>query len=221
MFFGLGCYWGSQNIFVEKFERPLAHRSDDEITSIAGYAGSRLSGPDGQVCYYNDQNISYYAALGHGEVTQVDVPHALVQEAFAVYFSAFVEYDVGLFGRPDYFDQGAGYREQIGFPGGFRNGEVMALLREANVKNLTLLEGSGAEPDTLLTNNVYIMDSDEFPFAQAELCMQFYDDSAQGVYFNASYLALRPVLEKTGRIQATTCPPVYLCEDGVAGFLSV
>merc|ERR1711957_758428 len=59
MYFGLGCNWGSQNLFVEKFERPVANRSDAEITSIAGYAGSRTSGPDGQVCYYNDQNISY------------------------------------------------------------------------------------------------------------------------------------------------------------------
>jgi len=221
VFFGLGCYWGSQNLFIEKFERPVLQRSDAELTSIAGYAGSSMSGPGGQVCYYNDQNISYYGALGHGEVTQVDVPHSFLREAFAAYFAAFVEYSPGVFGRPDYFDQGAGFREQIGFPGGIHNEEIMAALRGANVHNLTLVEGLGSDAETLLENKVYIMDSDAFAFAQAELCMQFFDDSFQGVYFNASYLALRPVLEKAGRLQATTCPHVYLCDMGEGSDLVV
>lgn len=216
LFFGLGCYWGSQNLFVERFERSVLGRKDEDITSIAGYAGSDNTGPDGQLCYYNDKNVSYYAALGHGEVTQVDVPTSRLQDAFSVYFSAFVEYDTGLFGRPDYFDRGSGYREQLGFPGGIRNTEIMAAVRAANSINLTLIEGAGSDADTLLTNKVYIMDSDRFDFAQAELCMQFYDDSAQGVFFNESYLALRPVLEESGRIHATTCPHVYLCTNDTA-----
>merc|ERR1712048_1246092 len=119
-------------------------------------------------------------------------------------------------GRPDYFDRGAGYRAMIGFPGGSDNAEIMSLVRSANRNKMTVVPGVGADEDTLLTNRVYIMDSDVFPFAQAEVCMQFYDPSSQGFVFNESYLALRPVLEEKGRLVKTTCPHVYLC-DGDAG----
>jgi len=215
MFFGFGCYWGSQNLLVEQFERAVLDRADDEITSVAGYAGSMQTGPAGQVCYYNDQNISYYATMGQGEVTQVEVPRANMQEAFAAFFGAFREYSPGLFGRPDYFDRGAGYREQLGFPGGVSNDEIMEAVRAANLINLTLLEGVGADPDTLITNNVYIVDSDKFAFAQAEICMQFYDYSDQDASENASYIALRPILEAQGRFEVSTCPSVYLCNGAI------
>jgi len=101
----------------------------------------------------------------------------------------------------------------LGFPGGVNNANIMAAAQKANVNGMTLQEGQGSDADTFLTNTVLIMDSDKFPFAPAEPCMQFYDDSAQGVFFNASYLALREVLENNGRIVDTGCPPVYLCDS--------
>jgi len=213
VFFGLGCYWGSQHLMVEQFERGFLNRLDADITSVAGYAGSEQTGPDGQVCYFNYENISYYVTLGHAEVTNVVVPTNSLQAAFSVYFSAFTEYDTNLFGRPDYFDQGPNYRAVLGFPGGIDNEKVMGLVHSANVNNMTLVKGIGGDDDTFLTNKVYIMDSTTFPFVQAEVCMQFYDASSQGFIFNASYYALRPVLEANGRLVRTTCPHVYLCNS--------
>merc|ERR1711862_711882 len=99
---------------------------------------------------------------------------------------------------------GANYRAMLGFPGGTDNEKVMGLVHSANVNNMTLVKGIGGDDDTLLTNRVYIMDSTTFPFVQAEVCMQFYDASSQGFIFNASYYALRPVLEANGRLVRTT-----------------
>jgi len=213
VYFANGCYWGTQNLFVEKFERAVLGRADTEVTSLAGYAGSSRAGPDGQLCYYNDQNISYYAALGHAEATQVQVPDDSLEAAFSVFFGAFTSFVPGVFDRPDYFDAGANFRAMIGVPGGTANVDAMAAAQRANINGMALREGQGSDADTFFTNTVLVMDSDRFPFAQAEPCMQFYDDSAQGVFFNASYLALRQELEDNGRIIDTACPPVYLCDS--------
>ena len=56
-----------------------------------------------------------------------------------------------------------------------------------------------------------VMDSLEFPFIQAELCLQFHDDS-QAVY-PAAFHALRGVLERRGRLQPSRCPGNYICAD--------
>lgn len=220
MYFANGCYWGTQNVFVEKFERAVLGREDADVTSLAGYAGSSSTGPNGQVCYYNDQNISYYAALGHAETTQVQVPEDSLEAAFSVFFNkSFTSFAPGIFDRPDYFDVGANFRAMLGFPGGIGNAKIMAAAQKANINGMKLKEGQGSEADTFMTNTVLIMDSDKFPFAQAEPCMQFYDDSAQGVFFNASYLALREVLEANGRIVDTGCPAVYLCDSAANAVL--
>lgn len=219
LYFANGCYWGSQNVFAEKFERAVLGKEDDDVTSLAGYAGSSTTGPDGQLCYYNDQNISYYAALGHAETTQVQVPEDSLVAAFSVFFGSFTSFAPGIFDRPDYFDAGANFRAMLGFPGGVGNDKIMAAVQKANVNGMKLQEGQGSEADTFMTNTVLVMDSDKFQFAQAEACMQFYDDSAQGVFFNASYLALRQVLEDNGRIVDTGCPPVYLCDSSAEAAL--
>lgn len=57
VFFGCGCFWHVQHEFVEA-ERNILQRSDDAITSRAGYAGGKAGSLDGKVCYHNAQNIA-------------------------------------------------------------------------------------------------------------------------------------------------------------------
>ena len=51
VYFGCGCFWHVQHEFVEA-ERNILQRSDDAITSRAGYAGGKAGSLDGKVCYH-------------------------------------------------------------------------------------------------------------------------------------------------------------------------
>jgi peptide methionine sulfoxide reductase MsrA len=211
LYVGNGCFWARQHLFVEEFERKLLNRSDDEITAVAGYAGSTKTGAGNTLCYHNPDNFSDYGLLGHAEAVQVDVPQDAVQAAFATFFRSFVELSPGKWVREDYFDQGAEYRSLLGFPGGFANERLMAAVRRANLHNMTLLPGHGSDPDTFEASSVYIMDSTHFPFKQAEFCLQFHDD--QVVKYPRVYHDLREVSQKHGRLVHTGCPANFVCNN--------
>lgn len=203
---GNGCFWTLQDDFVDKFERAALGRDDVDVTSLTGYAGSSRTGPDGQICYSFD-STSNYDTLGHAEVLQVQVPEDSLEAAFSVFFQSFRTYsfEPGIWERKDFGDSGPAYRAVLGFPRGVDNAEVMAAVRQANVNNMTLREGQGSDADTRMTNTVLVMDSDKFPFTQAEPCMQFYA-------VTPSNLALRKVFEDSGRIVDFSCPTISLCD---------
>tara|TARA_B100000482_G_scaffold179408_1_gene151164 strand:+ start:192 stop:686 length:495 start_codon:yes stop_codon:yes gene_type:complete len=70
VYFGNGCFWGRQHEFVQT-ERTQLGRSDDEVSSLVGYAGGfSAKGKDGKVCYYYGAPDTVYERLGHGEVVR-------------------------------------------------------------------------------------------------------------------------------------------------------
>lgn len=209
LYFGSGCFFARQHLFISEFEQKSLGREDADLTAIAGYAGSTQTGPKDSACYHNSQNFSDYGVLGDAEVVKVEVPLSALESAFAVYFGAFVEMDGGKWARPDYYDEGAEYRSLIGVPDGVGNKQVMQAMRKANAPNLTLQQGHGSDPDTLVTNTVYVMDSKKFAFIQAERCLQFRDDSI--AKYPESYHQLIKGFETRGRVLKTTCPANYIC----------
>merc|ERR1719183_19034 len=91
LFFGSGCFFGRQHDFAT-FEQTALGRADDEVTAVAGFAGSEEAGRGDLVCYHNQNNTADYQDLGHAEVVQLHVPTSAVAGAAAVYFSSFLDY---------------------------------------------------------------------------------------------------------------------------------
>lgn len=209
IYFGNGCFFAHQYLFVEGFERKVLGRPDAQLTAIQGYGGSTKTGNHGSACYHNAEGYSDYGALGHAEVVEVVVPLDYLQQAFVVYFGSFVQFDEGQWSRPDVYDQGSEYRSVLGVPGGMGNKRVLEAIKAADTKNITIRPGLGSDPDDFGANSVYIMDSDKFPFVQAELCLQFHDDSQ--VTYPAAYHNLHQGFEKRGRLASTTCPANFIC----------
>jgi len=218
MYFGNGCFFAHQYLFLERFERGVLNRMDGDLTAVQGYAGSLRTGPRGTACYHNSHNFSDYGALGHGEVVEVDVPLNSLHAAFEVYFGSFVEISQGVWTRPDFYDRGPGYRSLVGVPGGVNNTLALEAIRKTNGLNLTIKAGQGDDPDTFTTNTVFVMDSTKFHFIQAELCLQFHDDS-QAKYPD-SYHRLRYGFEDRGRLVNTTCPPNFICTSSLTAATS-
>ena len=211
LYFGSGCFWGRQHDFVTKLEQGVLQRSDAQITAVGGYAGGRSAvGPDGLCCYHNAANASDYTSLGHAEVVQVELEEdaSAVRAAANVFFGSFIELEPGIWGREDYFDQGAGYRALVGLPRGMSS-PLVAQLRAANMHNMTLVAGGGSDADTIETNKVWVVDSDQLPFQQAEQCLQFHNN--QTSTYPPAYHALRDTLRRDGRLQDTGCPKNYVC----------
>merc|ERR1712086_524157 len=125
------------------------------------------------------------------------------KEAAVAYFRTFVEIGPGIWARHDVYDIGSEYRALIGLPGGLA-GPYGSTLGKANYHNMTLVAGAGSDPDTLGYNRVYVMDSDEYPAYQAELCMQMRDDTIEK--YDAGYHALNESLLASGCIADTGCP---------------
>merc|ERR1712151_1161493 len=88
--------------------------------------------------------------------------------------SSFVSIGNGTFAREDVFDQGKQYRAFISLPGGLAS-PFLAAVENANEHGMRLVGGKGSDLDTFGTNQVYVLDSNDFPFYQAELCLQFHD----------------------------------------------
>mmetsp|Transcript_27695 Transcript_27695/g.89095 ORF Transcript_27695/g.89095 Transcript_27695/m.89095 type:complete len:252 (+) Transcript_27695:89-844(+) len=216
VYFGSGCFWGRQHDFVEDFERTALRRADGDVTAVGGYAGSARAGADGTVCYENPLNHSVYTDLGHAEVVQVDVPLNAAFGAFDLFYRSFIQLDDGIWAREDFFDVGPAYRAMVGLPGGLQRGapELLEALHSANLHNMTLREGRGSDEDTLGKNLVFVMDSDQFGFHQAELCLQFRNNQTGN--YPASYHALKTTLEAAGRLRHTGCPGNYVCNSTLA-----
>lgn len=51
-----------------KAEKAILGRTNDELTSYAGYAGAKQQPSDGKLCYHNMRGISDYNKAGAGEV---------------------------------------------------------------------------------------------------------------------------------------------------------
>ena len=207
--FASGCFWARQHSMVS-FERSKLGRLDSAITSVAGYFGGTSTGAKSQVCHYNAEHVAEYSSLGYAEAVPLDVPASSVAAAARFFFDGFVEISPGIWAREDIYDVGPAYRAAIGLPGGY-DSPLLAQLQAANFHNMTLVRGSiHSTSDTFGTNSVYILDSNELNFHQAELCLQFHNP--QGATFPPSYRALTQVLVNSGRLRPSAgCPIPYDC----------
>ena len=150
---------------VVEAERKLLGRGDKELTSLTGYAGGKSTDKEGRVCYHNFQSIADYGKLGHGEVVGMTIPESSIGDFAKVYFSLFT--DKGE--RVDPMDRGGEYRSLLGLPGGSNHPMYPTVLEAANEKGMKLVLGKGNDPDTLGKKMVFVMDSNKFPFYQAEV----------------------------------------------------
>ena len=162
VYFGAGCCWHMQHVFVGA-ERTFLGRSDDEITALAGYAGGSKSGEglDGQlaVCYHNSKNVAVYGDLGHAEVVGVKIPSENYGNFASVLFGILDKNG----DRPDKGDRGLEYRSLVGLPGGVNSPLYETLVKVADGL-VDLPAGEGDDADTLRKKNMWVMDSDKFAF---------------------------------------------------------
>mmetsp|Transcript_68769 Transcript_68769/g.139415 ORF Transcript_68769/g.139415 Transcript_68769/m.139415 type:complete len:321 (+) Transcript_68769:84-1046(+) len=209
--FGQGCFWHVQRDMVQLESQLLARTSGNEVTSITGYAGGLpTQGKKQQVCYHNlDFPLRDYSRLGHAEAVKVaQVPENQVAAFAKAYLDSVVSEQPA--GRPDAQDVGAEYRAMIGLPGG-ANSSVFPDIVAANAGRLKLAVAQGSDPDTADTQVVWIYDSEQFPFYQAELYHQFHDDI--GAKYPASYKSLKDGLLKKGRLRPVSCPEEEFSEE--------
>mmetsp|Transcript_23923 Transcript_23923/g.35962 ORF Transcript_23923/g.35962 Transcript_23923/m.35962 type:complete len:291 (-) Transcript_23923:47-919(-) len=193
-YFGCGCFWHVQHEFVEA-ERKILGRSDDQITSRAGYAGGKAGALDGKVCYHNAGNVADYGKLGHAEVVSMRIPSSKFYD-FAVEYCKLFDKD-GF--RPDQFgDRGTEYRNLVGIPGG-KSSALAELLVKASVDTgdkLDFAVGKGDDRDVPKVS--FIMDTSEYPSFVGEQYHQFHDGFAFGENYPNSYNSLASAFAKKG-----------------------
>ena len=212
IYFGVGCFWHVQHEFAATEVEELG-RDIPTLTAKAGYAGgNRKAKPafnpanpskpiEDLVCYHNLQGVADYDALGYTEVVGMNVPSNKVDAFASEYFSLFGKDSE----RPDKGDRGGQYRSVIGVPGGMK-GESLSSIQNAldkSGKDLKLVEGKGNEPDTLGKKVVYVMDSNVFPFKQAELYHQFHDGFMPGEQYGKQYHDIAKALVADGRLKVS------------------
>lgn len=200
VYFGVGCFWHVQHEFVLA-ERNLLGRKDNELTSLTGYAGGLKADSEGRVCYHNFQSVADYGKLGHGEVVGMKIPSASIEDFAVEYFKLFV----GEGERVDVMDKGGEYRSLLGLPGGRKHPMFGQVEAAATNRGLTLVDGKGNDPDTLGKRLVYVMDSNKFPFYQAEVYHQYHNDFLSPAY-GKKYNDLGDAALDDGRIKLTGCP---------------
>lgn len=172
------------------------------IKALAGYAGGTKTGNDGTVCYHNMQMKSDYGSLGHGEVVGMKLPSESIKDFAKEYFSLFYKGD-----RPDRGDRGSEYRSLVGIPGGMKNKDIVPeLTNEAARVGIKLVEGKGDDRDTLDKKIVYVMDSNVFPFKQAEIYHQYHDGFMPGEQYPEKYNSLVKAAFRNGIVSRTGCP---------------
>jgi len=201
IYFGQGCFWHVQYDLVLQ-EAALLGRRTSELTARCGYAGGSLpAGGDHRVCYHNKEGAPDYAKLGHAEVVSIVMPRDRVRDFSERFFDAVAK---TAFGRTDsILSWGGEYRSVVGLPGGVAS-PLFEQVEGANRGRLKLLAGRGSDPDTLLKGVVYVYDSDEFPFFQAELYHQFHDDLLE--QYSNKYHALKEQFQRSGKLQMLGCP---------------
>ena len=88
-----------------------------------------------------------------------------------LHISTLIDYpSMNLIERADPMDKGGEYRSLLGLPGGTKHPQYSLVEAAAEARGMTLKEGKGNDPDTLGKRIVYVMDSNKFPFYQAEVC---------------------------------------------------
>jgi len=97
------------------------------------------------------------------------------------------------------------YRSIVGLPGGTSHALYSEVERAAQSMGMVLVVGNGNDPDTFGTKSVFVYNSIEFPFYQAEVFHQYHDDFQSPPYGKA-YNDLRIQAFEEGRIKATGCP---------------
>lgn len=200
VYFGCGCFWHVQHEFVEA-ERNILGRSDDQLTSRAGYAGGRAGAKDGKVCYHNAQSISDYGKLGHAEVVSMKIPSSKYKDFAVEYCKLFRN---GM--RPDQAgDRGLEYRNLIGLKGGSKNPLALELVEasKATGDQLDFAVGKGDDSDT--PRLVWIMDTEKYPFYIGENYHQFHDGFAFGENYPDSYNKLNKQFASKGE-DFGSCP---------------
>jgi len=198
VYFGVGCFWHIQHEFVQA-ERDLLQRGDAQLTSRTGYAGGKDNKP---ICYHNLAGIGDYGRLGHGEVVGMSLPSDKIVDFSKVYFSLF---DPRTKDRVDPQDRGLEYRSLLGLPGGTQHSSYPQIQQAAKEAGFTLKEGKGSDPDTLRSQTVWVYDTRQFPFYQAEVYHQFHNDFQSPAYGKA-YNNLANLALEDGRISTTGCP---------------
>lgn len=202
VYFGVGCYWHIQHEFVQA-ERSILGRTDPQLTSRAGYAGGTSQGSEGRVCYHNFENIADYSKLGHAEVVGMKIPADKIEDFSKLYFNLF-DPDTGE--RVDPMDRGPEYRSVIGLPGGTKHPTYASVRAAGNAMGFQLEIGVGNDPDTFGKDKlVYVYDSSQFPFHQAEVYMQYRDDFQSDPY-GKQYNSLVELALEDGRIIGQGCP---------------
>ncbi|KAL3919882.1 MAG: hypothetical protein SGILL_003529 [Bacillariaceae sp.] len=207
VYFGCGCFWHVQFCLCEA-ERNILGRSDEQLTSRAGYAGGNLGMKDGKVCYHNIAQVSDYGKLGHAEVVSMKIPKDKFSEFAVEYCKLFRN---GM--RPDQAgDRGLEYRNLVGFPGGSKSDLAMKLVEasKATGDQLDFAVGKGGDAtskgkDGDIPRLVWIMDSDAYPSYVAEAYHQFHDGFNWGEDYPASYNNLAKKFEKYGE-DFGSCP---------------
>merc|ERR1711959_59291 len=104
--------------------------------------------------------------------------------------------------RPDKGDRGAEYRSLVGLPGGV-NSPLFEQLTMAAENLVSLSAGEGNDGDTLHRANVWVYDTVDFPFHQAEPYHQFHDGFFPGEKYPTEYHDLRAKATEDGRIRDT------------------
>jgi len=212
IYFGNGCFWGRQKDFVDA-EMKLGRNN---ISAVAGYAGGPYTARDGRVCYYYAPPETEYERLGHAESVGVDLmgtpeeQAAQLREFARVYFKQFRQTPFGM-QRQDPQDEGPGYRNVIGIPGGI-DSPLMAIIAEENVNKMEMRPGNGnlfdrggfASEDDVI-NTVWVMDTAKFQFHQAEVYHQFHN--GLGKAFPSWYTKeMKAAALKAGTVKETGCP---------------
>lgn len=87
-----------------------------------------------------------------------------------------------------------------------QNDQISEIEAIAKTKGLKLVEGKGDDPDTLFKKIIYVMDTEKYPFNQAELYHQFHDGFMLGEQYPESYNSLAKAAYQDGRLKVTGCP---------------
>jgi peptide methionine sulfoxide reductase MsrA len=202
VYFGCGCFWHVQHEFVEA-EKKILGRSDDQLTSLTGYAGGSLGMRDGKVCYHNAAFQSDYGSLGHAEVVGMKIPRSKFKEFAAEYCRLFDAKGR----RPDQDgDRGTEYRNLVGLPGGTKSPLAKELVAASLAEGDKLDFGVGKGDDADAKALAWVYDTKEFPFYQAEPYHQFHDGFAWGEDYPNSYNNLQKRLFKAKVVKDTGCP---------------
>lgn len=102
-------------------------------------------------------------------------------------------------------DRGAEYRSLIGIPGGTQHASFPEMERVAQEAGFKLAPGRGDDPDTLTKQVVWVYDTAEFPFYQAEVYHQYHNDF-QSPPYGKDYNRLADIAFQQGRLINTGCP---------------